>query len=102
MGTWVEISDENAAIAAGNRVSELETMLTASQPPKADWGEDDFGDTMQSQYPFKTVGEISKAKQEVRDHLASTGRGVQWAVSAVVGQDQEEGAVFTRLPPPEV
>jgi hypothetical protein len=102
MGTWVEVNDEGAAIAAGNRVSELGNGLTMSTPPVADWGDDDFGQTMKSQYPFEAEGEIREAKQNIRDHLLSAGRGVSWAVSTVVGQDQEEGAVFTRLPPPEV
>lgn len=103
MGTWVEVNDEGAAIAAGDRFSELRNGITLDDPPPVEWGDDDFGEQMRSQYPSETtVKDIQEAKEEIREHLLSSGSAVRWAVTAVTGQDDEEGAVFTNLTPPDV
>lgn len=102
MGTWVEVNDEGAATAAGDRFSDLGDQVNMSEPPEAHWGDDDFGQQMRAQYPFETEGDIREAKRELREHLWKSGRGVRWAVTAVTGQDEEEGAVFTTITPPDV
>lgn len=104
MGSYVEVNDEGAAIAAASELSSIGGRLDdQSVPPQVEWGDDRFGRAMIQRYnhgdlPAKAMDE----KHILGRRLTKLGDATTRAVNEITIQDALNTADLSRVQVPEV
>lgn len=104
MSNYLEISDEGAATSSAGQLAELGSRLNdASTPPAVEWGDDDFGNRMRTQYYEKNIViDALTEKGTLGGRLGELGNGTVAAVTEASNQELVNVLDLNKVQTPEV